>query len=80
MVADGTLLFTDDFTVVPVLTGESVDDDGVDDGDDDGDSVDGAGDDEDGLLQRSPWQHSTSQLSISNIEIPLKMDCKVWQV
>ena len=75
MIADGTLLFTDDFTVVPVLTGES-----VDDGVDDGDSVDGAGDDEDGLLQRSPWQHSTSQLSISNIEIPLKMDCKVWQV
>lgn len=45
MIADGTLLFTDD--LVPVLTGESVDD-GVDDGDDDGDSVDGAGDDEDG--------------------------------
>ena len=75
MIADGTLLFTDDFTVVLVLTGES-----VDDGDDDGDSVDGAGDDEDGLLQRSPWQHSTSQLSISNIEIPLNIDCKVWQV
>ena len=75
MVADGTLLFTDDFTVVPVLTGES-----VDDGVDDRDSVDGAGDDEDGLLQRSPWQHSTSQLSISNIEIPLNIDCKVWQV
>ena len=75
MIADGTLLFTDDFTVVPVLTGES-----VDDGDDDGDSVDDAGDDEDGLLQRSPWQHVTSQLSISNIEIPLNIDCKVWQV
>ena len=65
--------------MVPVLTAESVDD-GVDDGDDDGDSVDGAGDDEDGLLQRSPWQHSTSQLLISNIGIPFNIDCKVWQV